>query len=119
MKPLLLALLCALCAMQSRAGERVELYARLTQDLTAELTDGSTWQMDKGDCFPVIAYRESHTRLILRLGGASFIVAAEHAVVVGEKETADAITRYRRTLENYINGFSARWKAQAEAAKGK
>jgi hypothetical protein len=112
-------LLLALSTVQAGAGERVVLYARLLQDLNVQLTDGSTWQMDNGDCFPVVAYKESHTKLILRLGGAQFVVAGNHAVIVNDKETPAAIERYRVTLQTYINGFSARWKAKAEAAAKK
>jgi len=119
MKALLAILLLAFCTVQAVAGERVVLYARLLADLNVELTDGSTWQMDKGDCFPVVAYKDAHTRLILRLAGTTFAVAGEHAAVVNDKETPAAIERYRATLQTYINGFSARWKANAEAATKK
>ena len=119
MKALMAILLLALCTVQAGAGEHVVLYARLLQDLNVELTDGSTWQMDKGDCFPVVAYKESHTKLILRLASTNFVVAGDHAEIVSEKETPAAIERYRVTLQTYINGFSARWKAKAEAATKK
>ena len=119
MKALIAILFLALCSVQAHAGERVVLYARLLQDLTVELTDGSRWQMEKGDCFQVVAYKESHTKLILRLASTNFVVAAEHAVIVSEKETPAAIERYRATLQTYIDGFSARWKAKAEAAAKK
>jgi len=119
MKALLAILMLAFCTVQTFAGERVMLYARLLQDLTVELTDGSTWQMEKGDCFPVVAYKESHTKLILRLASTNFVVAGDHAVIVDEKEAPAAIERYRVTLQTYIDGFSARWKARAEAAAKK
>ena len=67
-------LLGLLGALQASAAERVLLYARLNADLTVELTDGSKWKMDKGDCFPVVAYKEAHTKLILQLAGAQFMV---------------------------------------------
>jgi len=119
MKALIAILLLAFCTVQSQAGERVVLYARLLADLNVELTDGSKWAMEKGDCFPVVAYKESHTKLILRLASTNFVVAGEHAAIVEEKETPAAVERYRATLQAYINGFSARWKANAEAATKK
>ena len=119
MKALIAVLLLAFCTGQSRAGERVVLYARLLQDLAVELTDGSKWQMEKGDCFPVVAYKESHTKLILRLASTNFVVVGDHAAIVSDKETPAAVERYRGTLQTYINGFSARWKANAEAATKK
>ena len=75
--------------------------------------------MEKGDCFPVVAYKEAHTKLILRLASTNFVVAGEQAVIVNEKDTPAAIDRYRGTLQTYIEGFSARWKARAEAAAKK
>ncbi len=119
MKALLAILLLAFCTTQTRGSERVLLYARLLQDLTVELTDGSKWAMEKGDCFPVVAYKESHTKLILRLASTNFVVAGDDAAIVAEKETPAAVERYRTTLQTYINGFSARWKANAEAATKK
>jgi hypothetical protein len=75
--------------------------------------------MEKGDCFPVVAYKESQTKLILRLASTNFVVASQHAAIVNEKDTPAAIERYRGTLQVYIEGFSARWKARAEAAAKK
>ena len=119
MKALIAILFLVLCTMQAGAAERVTLYARLTEDLAVELTDGSKWAMEKGDCFPVVAYKESHTKLILRLASTNFVVASQHAAIVNEKDTPAAIERYRGTLQVYIEGFSARWKARAEAAAKK
>ena len=116
---LLVCLLLVLCAAQTDAAERVTLYARLTEELAVELTDGSKWAMEKGDCFPVVAYKESHTKLILRLASTNFVVASQHAAIVSDKDTPAAIERYRGTLQVYIEGFSARWKARAEAAAKK
>lgn len=119
MKPLIAVLLLALCSAQSGAAEHVTLYARLLEDLAVELTDGSKWAMEKGDCFPVVAYKESHTKLVLRLASTNFVVSSEHAAIVSDKETAAALERYRGTLQVYIEGFSARWKARAEASAKK
>jgi len=119
MKALIALLLLALCTAQGGAADRVTLYARLTEDLAVELTDGSKWAMEKGDCFPVVAYKESHTKLILRLASTNFVVASQHAEIVKDNESAAALERYRGTLQVYIEGFSARWKAKAEAAAKK
>ena len=119
MKALIAILSLVLCTAQAISAERVVLYARLLQDLTVELTDGSKWAMEKGDCFPVVAYKEAHTKLILRLASTNFVVAGEQAVIVNEKDTPAAVDRYRGTLQTYIEGFSARWKARAEAAAKK
>lgn len=118
MKGLLTFLLLLLaCLSRTSAGERVTLYAKLTAPLVVELSDGAVWEMEKSDCFPVVAYKESHTKLILRLAGVSFVVPSRAAVIVGEKDMPTAIESYRVNVNNYINGFSARWRRNAEAGK--
>ena len=117
MKGLLTFLLLLACATRTIAGERVALYAKLTVPLVVELSDSAVWEMEKGDCFPVVAFKESHTKLILRLAGVSFVVPSKAAVIVSEKDTPSAIESYRVTVNNYINGFSARWRRNAEAGR--
>jgi hypothetical protein len=109
----LLVILSALL-LPASAAERVHLYARLTEDLLVELTDGSKWRMDKGDCFPVIAYKEAHTKLILQLAGSQFMVPAAKAVIVPDKEVADAVVKYRANVNTYISGYANRWRTEAE-----
>jgi len=117
MKGLLALLTLAICTAHAAAGDRVQLYARILENLNAELTDGTAWQIDKGDCFPVIAYKDSHTKLILRLASAQFLVLAKSAVIVSEKETPAAIEKYNISLNSYINGAAMRWRARAETAR--
>jgi hypothetical protein len=116
MKAFLALLTLAVCTAHAAAAERVVLYARILENLNAELTDGSVWQIDKGDCFPVVAYKDSHTKLVLRLASTQFMVLEKSAVIVSEKETPAAIENYRISLNSYINGVSMRWRAKAEAA---
>ena len=117
MKALLTFLLLLACVPRMPAGERVTLYAKLLSPLVVELSDSAVWEMEKGDCFPVVAYKESHTKLILRLAGTSFVVPAKSAVIVSEKDTPAAIESYRVNVNNYINGYSARWRKDAEAGR--
>lgn len=93
------------------------LFARLLDTLIVELSDGSTWEMQKGDCFPVVAYKESHTKLILQLAGTSFVVLANSTAVVDEKDLPAALASYRINVNNYIDGFSFRWRKNAESGK--
>jgi hypothetical protein len=104
-------------AFQTWAGERVVLYATLLESTPVDLSDGSKWQMDKGDCFPIVAYKESHTLVILQLASASFAVPAAKTRVLTDKEIPAAIVSYRGNVNTYINGFAARWRAAAEAGK--
>ena len=111
-----LILLAALLA-PARAGQKVVLFARLTDAAVVELSTGAKWRMDKGDAFPVIAYKESHTMVILQLAGAQFIVPVNKTEIVPDKELGDAITKYRDNVTNYINGYSDRWKKNAQEGK--
>ena len=103
--------------LQASAAERVLLYARLTENLVVDLTDGSRWSMDKGDCFPVVAYKEAHTKLILQLAGAQFMVPANKAKIVPSKEESDAVLKYRANVNTYLNGYANRWRSEAESEK--
>ena len=106
-----------LLLLTAGAGEKVVLFARLKDATVVELTTGAKWRMDKGDAFPVIAYKESHTMVILQLAGAQFIVPVEKTDIVPEKELPEAMAKYRENVTNYINGYSDRWKKNAQEGK--
>jgi hypothetical protein len=112
-----LLLLALLPVLPASAKERIVLYARLTDNLLVDLTDGSRWQMDKGDCFPVVAYKEAHTKLILQLAGAQFMVPTNKTQIVPDKEIPAALEKYRANVNTYLNGFSNRWRTEAEGKK--
>lgn len=117
MKALALLFLVLAALLPARAGERVVLYATLLEGMPVELTDGSKWQMDKGDCFPVVAYKESHTIIILQLASTSFLVPENKTRILTEKELPAAIASYRVNVNTYINSYAARWRAAAESGK--
>ena len=116
-KSILTLLLLIAAVLPSGAGERVVLYVTLLENATTELSDGAKWQMDKGDCFPVVSYKESHTKVILQLASATFYVPADKTRVVSEKERPAALASYRVNVNTYINAVAARWRAAAEAGK--
>ena len=49
-----------------QAGD-FKLYATFNEDTKVELSDGVVWMMDKGDVFPVEAYKNMQKNIILRL----------------------------------------------------
>ena len=102
MKVVLVLLIALAAVLPANAGERVIMYAMLTEGLMVELTDGSKWKMDKGDCFPVVAYKESHTQLILQLAGTQFRVPADKTRIVTAKETEEAVKRYRANVNTCL-----------------
>ena len=103
--------------LPAAAGEKVVMFARLKDTTDVALSTGAKWRMDKGDAFPVIAYKESHTVIILQLAGAQFMVSADKTEIVPDKELPAAIAKYRENVVNYINGFSDRWKRNAQEGK--
>ena len=117
MKTLAALLMLLAAVLPAAAGEHVILYAMLLEGSAVELSDGSKWQMDKGDCFPVVAYKQEHTMVILQLASASFYIPANKTRIVTDKELPAAVASYRTNVNTYINGYSARWKSAAESGK--
>jgi hypothetical protein len=103
--------------LPAAAGEKVVMFARLKETTDVALSTGAKWRMDKGDAFPVIAYKESHTVVILQLAGAQFVIPTDKTDIVPDKELPVAIAKYRENVVNYINGFSDRWKRNAQEGK--
>ena len=93
------------------------LYVTLLENAATELSDGAKWQMNKGDCFPVVSYKESHTKVILQIASATFMIPAEKTRVLSEKDLPAALANYRANVNTYINAAAARWRAAAEAGK--
>src|SRR4051812_30653439 len=75
--PLLLMTVLLLAAATAPADEpkapRFVVYAQFIEDTKVTLDDGSHWAMDKGDCFPVDMFKEHQTKVILKLGGSTFM----------------------------------------------
>lgn len=102
-----------------QAGERVTIYAILQDKTPVKLSTGAEWVMDKGDCFPIVAYKESRTKVILRLAGAQFMIDAKLAREVKEAELATAMENYRKNVNNFLQTAPDKWRAEAEAQKEK
>jgi transcriptional/translational regulatory protein YebC/TACO1 len=117
-KPVLAILFwLALLLLPGAAGEKVVLYARMKETTEVDLTTGAKWRMDKGDSFPIIAYKESHTKVILQLAGAQFMVNADRVETVPKNDVPAAVENYRENVTQYINSFSDRWKKNAQQSK--
>ncbi len=91
------------------------LYAMLTESTPVQLADGAKWQMDKGDTFPVVMFKERQTRVILQLAGTTFMVNTARIQTVEEKDLTEAqLTTYRTNVSNYLESQSEKWKEQAK-----
>ena len=94
--------------------KRFVLYAMFLEKTPVALADGAKWMMDKGDTFPVVMFKEQQTKVILQLGGTSFLAPTNKVQVIEEKDiTPDHLASYRQNVANYIESRSEKWKAQA------
>jgi hypothetical protein len=95
--------------------KRFALYATFLEATPVQLSDGAKWQMDKGDTFPVVMFKDQQTRIILQLAGTSFIVNADRVKWFEEKELTEAqLATYRANVHNYIESRAEKWKEQAK-----
>ena len=103
---------------QAEEKKRYALYATLVEDTPVQLADGSKWQMDKGDTFPVVMFKEQQTKIILQLAGTSFIVETKRVKWFEEKDLTEALlATYRANVHNYLESRSEKWKEQAKQGK--
>lgn len=95
--------------------KRFSLYATFLEPTPVQLADGAKWQMDKGDTFPVVMFKDQQTRIILQLAGTSFIVNADRVRWFEEKDLTEAqLATYRANVHNYIESRAEKWKEQAK-----
>jgi ferric-dicitrate binding protein FerR (iron transport regulator) len=71
---------------QQPAGRPYVRYAQFLEDTKVTLTDGSEWAMDKGDCFPIDMFKDQQTKVVLKLGSATFTTDRSRVRVMDEKE---------------------------------
>ena len=108
---LLIFSFCAVAPAEEK--KRYVLYAMLVENTPVQLADGSKWQMDKGDTFPVVMYKDQQTKIILQLAGTSFLVKADRVKVIEEKElTQEQLTTYRTNVSHYLDSRSEKWKTE-------
>jgi hypothetical protein len=100
---LFILMLCASAVVQ--AGD-FKLYAILTEDTRVELSDGAVWQMDKGDVFPVEAYKNQQKNIVLRLAGATFMTETSRTRELKPEEVQEGIEAYRKNVRSYLESTS-------------
>jgi len=112
----LLLLVSTSAFASAQEKKRFVLYGILLENIPVQLADGSKWEMDKGDTFPVVMYKEQRTKMILQLAGTSFLIAADKVKVIEEKELTEALlATYRNNVANYLESRAK--KMRAEMAK--
>ena len=102
-----LALTLLLALAPVAPAREFKLYAILLEDTKVELSDGAVWVMDKGDVFPVEAYKNLQKNIVLRLAGATFMTetASTHAILKPE-EIAAGLEVYRKNVRAYLDSTS-------------
>ena len=58
--------------------------------------------MDKGDCFPVEMFKEQQTKVVLKLGGATFPTETAKVRIMKDSEAGAAIQSYRKNLAQFL-----------------
>ena len=96
-----------------------KIYAALTEDTRVELSDGAVWQMDKGDVFPVEAYKNTQKDIVLRLAGATFMIETARTRVLKPDEVITGIEAYRRNVRAYLDSTSKKIEKQLVASQEK
>ena len=93
--------------------KRFVLYATLLENVPVQLSDGSKWNMDKGDTFPVSMYKEQGTKMILQLASATFMVKTTQAMAIEEKDLTELqLQSYRNNVQNYLDSRAAKWRKE-------
>lgn len=100
---LLIPLLAIACA--ARAYE-YKLYATFVEDTRVELSDGAVWMMDKGDVFPVEAYKNMQKNIVLRLAGATFMTDTPRVRILKPEEVPAGLEKYRANVRSYLDSTS-------------
>jgi hypothetical protein len=95
--------------------KRYVLYAMFTETTPVQLADGAKWQMDKGDTFPVVMFKDRQTKVILQLAGTTFMVGTDRIQTIEEENVTEAhLATYRANVSNYLESRSEKWKEQAK-----
>jgi hypothetical protein len=109
--------LLALAATAVAAPKKFELYATFLQDTRVELSDGAVWMMDKGDVFPVEAYKNQQRNIVLRLAGATFMTATERVRILKPEEVPAGLEVYRNNVRAYLESTADKIKEMIEEEK--
>lgn len=99
----LFAFIAAPSFAQTAEKKPYVVYAEFVADTPVDLSDGSKWVMDKGDCFPIHMYKERHTQVILKLADATFMTPVYTVRVMKPNEEKNAVEKYQKMVDNYLN----------------
>jgi hypothetical protein len=113
------ALILLLALAPAAPAREFKLYAILLEDTKVELSDGAVWVMDKGDVFPVEAYKNQQKNIVLRLAGATFLTETTGTRILKPEEVAAGIEVYRRNVRAYLDSTSKKIQQRLQPGEGK
>ena len=99
-------LLCASPVFAPKKKKEFKLYAQFTADTRVELSDGAMWMMDKGDTFPVVAYKNLQKNIVLQLAGATFMTETIRVRIIKDEEVEAGLESYRKNVRAYLESRS-------------
>lgn len=108
MKRTLLLFTSLLLLAATAPAKEFKLYAIFLEDTRVQLSDGATWMMDKGDVFPVRAYKNMQKNVILQLAGAAFITETSKVRILKPEEVEAGLEAYRKNVRAYLESTSGK-----------
>jgi hypothetical protein len=93
-------------AFAQKTKKDFKLYAQFTADTRVELSDGAMWMMDKGDTFPVVAYKNMQKNIVLQLGGTTFITETVRIRILKDSEVEAGLESYRKNVRAFLESKS-------------
>lgn len=89
--------------------QRYMLFAQAMGSVLVQLNAGGSWQVTKGDLFPVIMFKERQTIAVLQLAGTNFRLATDWLKLVEPKDvTEEQFATYRAAAERYQTAQDAK-----------
>lgn len=123
MRTLLLCLASLLVATSPSFAQakkkEFKLYAQFTTETRVELSDGAMWMMDKGDTFPVVAYKNQQKNVVLQLAGATFMTDTSRIRILKDEEVEASMENYRKNVRAYLEARSGQLQEELKAVKPK
>jgi hypothetical protein len=92
-----------------------KLYAQFMTDTRVELSDGAMWMMDKGDTFPVVAYKNQQKNIVLQLAGATFMTDTARIRIIKDEEVEAGLESYRKNVRAYLEARSGQLQEELKA----
>jgi hypothetical protein len=102
-------------AFAQKKKKEFKLYAQFTADTRVELSDGAMWMMDKGDTFPVVAYKNFQKNIVLQLAGATFMTETVRVRILKEEEVDAGLEAYRKNVRAYLESRSGQLQDELKA----